>query len=194
MRRFIPMAGLVALNGALVFSGCDRPPGFDREAAVNRVIDESGGRLTRQHAECYVDRAVAEVGAIHLEGTAEQTPGVIGRLTSIRVDCIGVNNLGRPAATGTLRPLAPDETSPRNLPTNPGDDANLDLLYQSCGAGNGAACDALFDAAPPGSHYEEFAVSCGNRTRVPRCADTYSNGQPVPSTSPTTVPVTARTP
>jgi hypothetical protein len=130
-----------------------------------------------------VNRVVDEVGADQLAPDARPAPNQVSRLTSIRIDCIGVANLGRPPTTGTVRPLGPDETSARRLPQKPGDDAQLDLLYTACQQGNGPACDALFDAAPPGSDYEEFGVTCGGRTREKRCADVYNNGAPVPTTA-----------
>lgn len=166
---------------------CSSQPSFDRGAAIQRVIDESGSTLSREQAECYVNRVADEVGASQLVDGARPSPSQISRLTSIRVDCIGVANLGRTPSSGTLRPLSPEETSARRLPQKPGDDPRLDLLYEACAKGDGQACDSLFDAAPPGSEYEEFGVTCGGRTREKRCADVYGAGgsQPAaPSPSP----------
>ncbi|MBM9434036.1 flagellar basal body-associated FliL family protein [Flaviflexus equikiangi] len=45
-----------------------------------------------------------------------------------------------------------------------GDDADLDVLWDSCEAGNFADCDELWWSSPIGSEYETFAESCGGRT------------------------------
>ena len=42
-----------------------------------------------------------------------------------------------------------------------GDDPTLDRLYDSCSAGDLAACDDLYMASAFGSEYEAFAISCG---------------------------------
>ncbi len=47
---------------------------------------------------------------------------------------------------------------------NYGDDAALDALWDSCEAGDGAACDQLYRDSPAGSEYEQFGDSCGGRT------------------------------
>jgi hypothetical protein len=44
-----------------------------------------------------------------------------------------------------------------------GDDATLDQLWDSCEAGDGQACDDLYFQSPPGSQYEQFGDTCGNR-------------------------------
>jgi hypothetical protein len=58
-----------------------------------------------------------------------------------------------------------------DLPTSIGSDANsygddpaLDALWDSCEAGDMAACDDLFRESPVGSEYEDFGDTCGNRT------------------------------
>ncbi|MFT5202756.1 MAG: hypothetical protein ACI9C1_002150 [Candidatus Aldehydirespiratoraceae bacterium] len=43
-----------------------------------------------------------------------------------------------------------------------GDDPTLDLYWDACAAGNSQVCDDLYDAAPTGSEYLEFARTCGN--------------------------------
>jgi hypothetical protein len=45
-----------------------------------------------------------------------------------------------------------------------GDDPALDALWDSCGAGDMAACDELFLSSGFGTEYESFALSCGGRT------------------------------
>lgn len=95
------------------------------------------------------------------------------RLTNIRIDCIGVANLGTaPAVT-----VDPDLSLRELLPSRRGDDPALDVLYDACAAGDGSACDRLFEQAPVGSEYESFASTCGGRRAEMRCADAY----PAPS-------------
>jgi hypothetical protein len=173
---------LFASSVLWVVTACSEAPSFDRGAAVQRVLDDSQGTMTRQQAECYVNRVADEVGSDQLDPNAHPAPNQMSRLTTIRIDCIGVANLGRTPASGTIRPLAPNETSARRLPQRPGDDAQLDLLYTACQQGNGQACDSLFDAAPAGSEYEEFAVTCGGRTREAKCADAFTVGSAAPPT------------
>jgi hypothetical protein len=156
---------VVALGGA-----CSSGPSFDRTGAVQRLVDAENGRLTQAQAECVVDRMADELGASRLAPDAELTPAEVQRRTAIRIDCVGVTALGTEAPTPPT--LAPNDTR-AGEPRAYGDDADLDALYDQCRAGRGAACDTLFDEAPLGSAYEQFAVTCGNRTRERHCADRY---------------------
>lgn len=45
-----------------------------------------------------------------------------------------------------------------------GDDSELDTLWDACGAGDMGSCDLLYDSSEPGSDYEWFGGTCGNRT------------------------------
>jgi len=139
------------------------------------VQERWAGRLDQEQAACYVDRVVAEVGTAALEDESALTPPQIGQLTDIRVDCIGVENLATAGSSTTLA-VDPDDTWLQSLPARRGDDPQLDLLWDACESGAGAACDQLFELAAPGSEYEEFALSCGGRTRELRCADVYRGG------------------
>jgi len=153
-----------------------RSDSFDRDAAVTRAIDTSAGRLTPSQAECYVDGVRQQIGSRYLAAGASIPDDVAARMTSIRVDCVGVANLG---VTSTVDPAldpsasAPPSTEAGNLPRRHGDDAALDALYDQCALGSGQACDDLFGLSPVGSEYESFAVTCGNRTTERRCADVY---------------------
>ncbi len=55
-------------------------------------------------------------------------------------------------------------TSTVDEPWAYGDDGAMDGLWNSCADGMWAACDALFIASLPGSDYEAFAATCGERT------------------------------
>jgi len=173
-------AGVVVLLGA----GCSSSPEFDREAAVNRLIDGSGGVIERGEAECYVDRVTAEVGTGPLAAGAEPQPEQIRELTSIKIDCVGLDKVGASTSLSTVPPTSVDGVIPK--PQAYGDDPALDALWDQCEAGSGVACDQLFELAPLGSAYEEFAGTCGRRTQELVCAAVYTTpGAPAaPTTSP----------
>jgi hypothetical protein len=44
-----------------------------------------------------------------------------------------------------------------------GDDPELDALYDDCAAGDATACDDLYTVSAPGSEYEQFGGTCGDR-------------------------------
>ena len=44
-----------------------------------------------------------------------------------------------------------------------GDDPTLDVLWDACADGSGAACDQLYFTSPLGSEYERFGGTCGDR-------------------------------
>lgn len=67
-------------------------------------------------------------------------------------------------------PAAEPELAP-DVPSVHGDDATLDRLWDSCAAGAGIDCDALFEQAPPGTDYERFGLTCGERPSVLYCSD-----------------------
>lgn len=179
LRSTRAVAVLLAAIGPLAVAGCSGDD-FDRAAAVAQVRDRFGGRLDEEQAGCYVDRVREEVGTEALEDEADLTPQQVGRLTTIRIDCVGVENLA-PVGSSTTRALDPTDTWLSSQPARYGDDPQLDLLYDACESGAGAACDQLFELAAPGSEYEEFALSCGGRTRQLRCADVYRSGGSVPA-------------
>ena len=163
-----------ALVLAVVVAGlaaCSSAPTFDRAAAVDRFLARQGSGVSRGQAECYVDRVTSEVGSAALE-TDDPDPEKVARLTRIRIDCVGLASLGT-AAPAPLGTATSGGGTGITVPLGPGDDPQLDVLHAACGAGNGTACDQLFDLAALGSAYEEFASTCGGRTREIRCAPRY---------------------
>jgi len=175
-RRFSPpLAVLALLVVVAVGAGCSGSS-FDRDQAIDDVVSASGNTVSREQAGCYVDRVRDELGTRPLQPNVSLAPEEVGKLTSIRVDCIGVANLGTVATTADSVPDGSTETAP--LHGNRGDDPRLDALWDQCAAGYGGACDQLFDQAPLGSAYESFAATCGNRSSELRCADIY----PAPGT------------
>lgn len=166
LRRTVLAVGLLLV---LTAGACASEPTFDRAAAVDRVVRDSGGQLSSAQAECYVDRVVAEIGSNALAAGVQARPEHLPQLTRIRVDCTGVASLGTAVATTAT-------TADANLgsrPLRPGDDPDLDALYDACGATGGTACDELFDRSVLGSTYEEFASTCGGRTKEASCAAIY---------------------
>ena len=185
MSRPAFLAALLSVMMGVIGCSGDR---VDRDAAVERVVDESAGRITREQAGCYVDRVLDEIGEAPLRPGAVVPPEQIGRLTALRVDCIGVANLGpEPSTATTTGPVGRELAGPKRR----GDSAPLDALWDQCEQGFGRACDQLFDQALPGSEYEHFGVTCGRRTREEQCGSVYpSPGVTLPSAAQptTTVP------
>jgi hypothetical protein len=183
--RLRAIAGLAFVLCAVVACASDD---LDRREAIARVVDESGGRITDEQAACYVDRVLDEIGSAPLRADAEVSPEQNARLTTLRVDCIGVVNLGAAPPTSTPASVR-DGALPG--PKRKGESAELDALWDACASGYGQACDALFEQAPMGSEYEDFGASCGGRTREQQCAAVYpSPGVTLPSAAQpsTTVP------
>ncbi len=74
---------------------------------------------------------------------------------------------GQPSGGG----LAFGDDTPDDQPMDYGDDSTLDRLWDGCEAGDGAACDRLFEQSPVGSDYERFGLTCGNRDQVLDCRE-----------------------
>ena len=157
---------------AFTVGACASEAGFDREAALERAM-EGGAGLDRAAAECYVDRVVSEMGEEVLAPDAPPNEGLDAAKVAIRIDCVGVSEVGRPGGGGTPPPggdLEGGDGSISERPPGPwtfGADEDLDALWVDCERGSGAACDELFDRAPLGSDYETFGATCGNRGRLP---------------------------
>jgi len=64
--------------------------------------------------------------------------------------------------------LPPVLTAVRPDDPAPGEDEFLDRLWEACSGGNALGCEQLYAAAPYGSAYERFGISCGGR-RVASC-------------------------
>lgn len=56
-------------------------------------------------------------------------------------------------------------------PCEPGEDPELDRLWQACEGGEGRACDRLYYDAPFDTRYEQFGNTCGDRGQVVPCAE-----------------------
>lgn len=131
---------------------------------------------------------VLAVVAIASIATLRLPDGVrLGDADSPTLDAYGAVSTeadSRSAASSAVTPLSPvmaaeialdagadiaSAKPPENEPQSHGDDSALDRLWDGCEAGNGRACDRLFELAPVGSDYERFGLSCGNRDVVLDC-------------------------
>lgn len=177
---------LIAAAAAVVAAACTSTPKFDRDGAVERMLAENPG-IERSQAECYVDRVLQDLGSGLLEPGAQPKPEQVPRITSIRVDCVGVTNLGTTPPTAAVPTTEPRPGVSR--PQKVGDDPQLDQMAASCRAGSGPSCDRLFDLAPLGSEYESIALTCGGRTSEKRCSEAYPDPNLPTTVAPTTVAV-----
>lgn len=71
---------------------------------------------------------------------------------------------GTCGARGEEKPGLCETLGGAEIPSNSADsDPELELLQAECEGGNFQACDDLFIASDPGSRYEDFGATCGNR-------------------------------
>lgn len=186
-RRGRAVAAATVVVAVLALAACSGDDGFDRDAAVADLQARAGGTLGEDQARCYVDRVLDEIGPGPLAPDAEPSDAQLRRLTAIRVDCIGVADLGR--RTGPSG-SAPERVPPQPGPQTFGDDPELDALWSACEAGDGPACDELFEAAPLGTEYEAFGATCGGRGAEASCAAAYPA---LPRTTPSSASSTTAT-
>ena len=74
--------------------------------------------------------------------------------------------------------LPPSTTTTRPPPESYGDDAELDRLWDACAAEDFGSCDVLLARSEPGSDYEVFAATCGERSEPLEdelCADVFAS-------------------
>lgn len=140
------------------------------EAVENMVA--SG--IDRAAAECFVTRAVGEIGPDQLAAafgdTADELDPMVGlALLTLLEECgVELEDMwifpegGMPS---DYREMA----RPRDEVDGPytyGDDTGFDALWDACEAGSGAACDELYFESPFGSEYEAYGYTCGNRMEL----------------------------
>ena len=143
-------------------AACSDRSAFDRAGAVDALVGSQG--WTAREAGCWVDRVRADFGDDQLEAVLDQPGRAAGSAyAAVTVDCISSERLVA-GATSTSATASPGQ------PWTRGDDPDLDALWDRCAAGDGSACDELFEVAPLGSPYEEFAATCGGRGVQPVCA------------------------
>ena len=113
-----------------------------------------GVGIEEADAECMAELMVGDLGPEIVDlliETASGNPsseGQVGEAMADSADECGVE---------------PPEEAPIEPGTNYGDNPTLDLLYDQCAAGDGAACDELYATSNAGTAYEQFGYSCGNR-------------------------------
>lgn len=159
---------LVVAIVALVVTACSDAESFDRERAVDDVLERSVDDIDREQARCYVDRVADELGSRYLDPDVQPGPERVRSLAAIRLDCVGAANLGM-SPPADEQPEADEQEAP-DEPWAYGDDAELDAWWDSCEAGDPVACDQLFDLAPLGSVYEWFGATCAGEEPRERCS------------------------
>ncbi|MEM9564852.1 MAG: hypothetical protein AAGA93_19675 [Actinomycetota bacterium] len=96
----------------------------------------------------------------------------IGRLDDRAVDELVTSCRAANDAIVVATADPPDElASVDRGPWTFGDDVVLDGLWSACEAGDGEACDRLFETGPVGSDYEAFGLTCGDRPDVLDCRE-----------------------
>lgn len=108
------------------------------------------GDVTNEQADCIVD-GLQEAG-IELQSVTDEALG---------------DNLPPQEALTVLFSCMLDGASVDGGANEYGDDPALDVLFDQCEAGDGAACDELYWTSPLGSRYEAFGNTCGNRFDTP---------------------------
>lgn len=92
------------------------------------------------------------------------TSSLTGEVDEVADTCGGT----MPAGSGGSCQFGPadpgtDEGTTEGSAFTYGDDAALDALWDACEGGDMASCDDLYMESEPGSEYESFGGSCGNR-------------------------------
>lgn len=107
---------------------------------------------SESEAQCVMESMVAQVGTIGmLEGVvAVITNPFLGDPLADELE-IAQDECGVAPPPG----LEPGETY--------GDNPTLDVLWDACSDGDGAACDTLYQISEIGSEYERFGGTCGDR-------------------------------
>lgn len=158
------------------------------EEARSGVIDfialsmTLGGGMSTDDGECVAKALVEEMGVAELLASATAAAGLAD----------GSGDLDSGTLSFGLAVLAATEDCGVSLDVfepgdGYGDNAALDALYDLCAEGLMASCDRLYLDSAPGSEYEQFALTCGDRftlARAPIRCDTESNAAPVISGSP----------
>ena len=154
-------SGLVLLIAAGFVAACtDGAP----EETTADWVDEVEGRLAEASVEETVVDCVFNVARVDLERnplSEAATEELITNCERARDVIDGVGDEPEPSDTLAMT----------DQPFSFGDDPTLDALWTACEDGSGRSCDQLFAAAPVGSDYEEFGVSCGNRPELLHCGD-----------------------
>lgn len=124
------------------------------DAVETRLVDDS---VERSVVDCVLNVARVELERSPLSEAA--TEELITNCEKARAVIDGTDTEPDPSVALAMT----------DQPFTFGDDPTLDALWTSCEEGSGESCDQLFAAAPVGSEYEEFGVSCGHRPELLHC-------------------------
>jgi hypothetical protein len=113
----------------------------------------SGLSVDEADASCIADAVVDAVGPRTLDLLVGGT-GELGDELFDAAEICGVD-------PGAFEPI--DGPAALEPGTRYGDNPVLDELYDACEAGDGAACDRLYEQSEIGSEYETFGFTCGGR-------------------------------
>lgn len=156
-----PMAGLVALILAIAACGDHAE---DRGTSAEWVAEVTT-RLEADQVEDDVTDCVLNVARVELERNPlsdAATDELVDNCEAARAVIDGSTDTEEQPVT---------ELASTDTPNRPGDDPTLDAMWAACEGGSGVACNQLFAAAPIGSEYEEFGVTCGARPDVLHCEE-----------------------
>lgn len=153
--------GLLLVLGACSTASEEAAPPL-RSAVVDAYL-ETG--LSENVASCVVGLGERQVDLRDLDPSTPTPIETQELIDEIVLSCVDAEKLGNPDF---------DETPALAFSSEPdvfGDDKMLDELWLWCEAGDGAACDELWETAPIGSHYERFGVTCGERFDLLDCSE-----------------------
>lgn len=163
-RRRTSTAAVFAL-AACVLASCSTPPPEAAPLTNHDVVALYVGQgLSEPVAQCvagWIERFDVETSGDGLAPSVEDQL-VISEATQSCTKASALVNDDTPE---------PEKLAFDDAPVTYGDDPDLDVLWDSCGSGDGKACDDLFDQAPIGSEYEQFGVTCGERLGLLNCAE-----------------------
>lgn len=133
-----------------------------RSDVVQAYLDTG---LSENVASCVVGLGERQVELVDLDPSTPTPVETQELIDEIALSCVEAEKLGNPDF---------DETPALAFSSEPnafGDDRVLDELWLWCEAGDGAACDELWETAPIGSGYERFGVTCGERFDLLDCSE-----------------------
>lgn len=155
----------------LAFAACTDDDAAGRAPEVELRERLSDNDLAAEVIDCVLQLAADELrrGPLdpvmeeELVASCERAQDVLGRSDAE----FGGSGTGESSGGG----LAFSDDLPGDQPLDYGDDPALDRLWDGCKAGDGEACDRLFEQSPVASRYEEFGLTCGNRDQVLDCRE-----------------------
>lgn len=163
--RLVQPSLVAGVASALLVSGCTSDaemtaPGIDTVVVANIEAGMDG-----DVAECVVGIGAQELSLFVLMPGAERTSAEALLVDELTASC-------EEASAFVLdSPLEPDTLAFVDQPFTLGDDPTFDRLWEQCDAGEGSACDQLWEKAPVGSDYERFGVTCGDRNQLLDCTE-----------------------